>query len=132
MSFRFFSGDLQASRAQNVNELDTSRMSQLWTGGILLGQSADLPGGYRVSFPSLQRYTGLQVTNDPGVPIIWVAFGLMLGGLIVRLYLDPLLKMREEKARRGVPRQSVSPVPAPGTLESPAPRPGTVPQSSSG
>ena len=132
VTFRFFNGDLQAYRAQNVNELDTSRMSQVWTGGVLLGQSADLPGGYRVSFPSLQRYTGLQVTNDPGVPIIWVAFGLMLGGLMVRLYLDPLLKMREEKARRSAPRPSVSVVPASGVLESPAARPGTAPQSSSG
>jgi cytochrome c biogenesis protein len=132
VTFRFFSGDLQADRAQNVNELNTSRMSQVWTGGILMGQSADLPGGYRVSFPSLQRYTGLQVTNDPGVPIIWVAFALMLGGLMIRLYLSPLLKMREEKARRGTWRPSVSAVPAPGALEPPVARPGTAPQSSSG
>jgi cytochrome c biogenesis protein len=132
VTFRFFRGDLQADRAQNVNELDTSRMSQVWTGGILMGQSADLPGGYRVSFPSLQRYTGLQVTNDPGVPVIWVAFGLMLGGLMVRLYLAPLLKMREDRARSRAPRPSAAAVPAPGALESPVARPGTAPQSSSG
>jgi cytochrome c biogenesis protein len=132
VTFRFFSGDLQADRAQNVNELDTSRMSQVWTGGILMGQSADLPGGYRVSFPTLQRYTGLQVTNDPGVPIIWIAFGLMLGGLMVRLYLAPLLKMYEEKARRRALRPSGATVPVPGALESPIARPGTAPQSSSG
>jgi cytochrome c biogenesis protein len=132
VTFRFFSGDLQADRAQNINELDTSRMSQVWTGGILVGQSADLPGGYRVSFPRVQRYTGLQVTNDPGVPIIWGAFGLMLGGLMVRLYLDPLLKMREEKARRRAPRPSASVVTASGALDAPVARPGAARQSSSG
>jgi cytochrome c biogenesis protein len=97
ISYRFFKGDLRANRAQNVNELDTSRMTQLATGGMLVGQTADLPGGYRVSFPRVMRYTGLQVTDDPGVPVIWFAFVLMLGGLMVRLYLAPLLKMREDR-----------------------------------
>jgi cytochrome c biogenesis protein len=103
LTYRFFKGDLQASRAQNVNELDTSRMTQLATGGILLGQTADLPGGYRVSFPRVMRYTGLQVTDDPGVSIIWVAFALMLGGLMVRLYLSPLLQRREVRRAAAAP-----------------------------
>jgi hypothetical protein len=37
------------------------------------------------------------VTHDPGVPIIWVAFALMLGGLMVRLYLRPLLEARKSR-----------------------------------
>ena len=119
VTYRFFKGDLQANRTQNVNELDTSRMTQLATGGILLGQSADLPGGYRVSFPRVLQYTGLQVTDDPGVPIIWLAFVLMLGGLVVRLYLDPLLKMREQRRAAAVPEARAAA--AVGRL--PAPRP---------
>jgi cytochrome c biogenesis protein len=98
--FRFFKGDLQANRTLNVNELDTTRMTQFWTGGVLLGQTATLPGGYRVTFPQLLRYTGLQATNDPGVPVIWFSFVLMLGGLMVRLYLAPLLQSREARMRR--------------------------------
>jgi len=98
--FRFFKGDLQSTRTQNVNELDTSRMSPFWTGGVLMGQTATLPGGYRVTFPQLLRYTGLQATDDPGVPVIWVSFALMLGGLMVRLYLAPLLQTREARLRR--------------------------------
>jgi cytochrome c biogenesis protein len=108
--FRFFKGDLQANHTQNVNELDTSRMSQLWTGGVLLGQTATLPDGYRVNFPRLLRYTGLQATNDPGVPVIWFSFALMLGGLMVRLYLAPLLQSREARIRRRAaePRAAVA------------------------
>ena len=98
--FRFFKGDLQADRTQNVNELDTTRMSQIWTGGVLMGQTATLPGGYQVTFPQLLRYTGLQATDDPGVPVIWFSFVLMLGGLMVRLYLAPLLQTREARIRR--------------------------------
>ena len=113
ITYRFFKGDLRANRAQNVNELDTSRMSQLATGGLLMGQTADLPGGYRVSFPRVMRYTGLQVTDDPGVPIIWFAFALMLGGLMVRLYLAPLLQIREK--RRAASRETESAV-APARL----------------
>ena len=97
LDFRFFQGDLQADRTANVYELNTTHMNQVWTGGLLLGQSGDLPGGYRVKFVSVQRYSGLQVTNDPGVPIIWVAFALMLGGLLVRLYLRPLMEALQRR-----------------------------------
>jgi len=75
-------------------------MSQIWTGGVLMGQTATLPGGYQVTFPQLLRYTGLQATDDPGVPVIWFSFVLMLGGLMVRLYLAPLLQTREARIRR--------------------------------
>jgi cytochrome c biogenesis protein len=99
IEYRLFKGDLQAGRAQNVYELDTSRMTQVATGGILMGQTADLPGGYKMTFSRVMQYTGLQVTHDPGVPIIWVSFALMLGGLLVRLYLRPLLESRAQRHR---------------------------------
>lgn len=101
LQFRFFKGDLQASRAQNVYELDTSRMSQYWLGQLALGDSTTLPNGDRVSFTRVAHYTGLQVTHDPGLPIIWTAFALMLGGLLVRLYVRPLMEARRGPARAG-------------------------------
>jgi len=96
---RLFKGDLRADRAQNVYQLDTSRMAQVYKGGVSLGETAVLPNGYTFSFPRLLRYTGLQVTYDPGLPIIWASFVLMLGGLIVRLYIASLLGVREERIR---------------------------------
>jgi cytochrome c biogenesis protein ResB len=85
-------------------------MKQIWTGGLLEGQTSVLPGGYKVSFTRVLRYTTLQVTNAPGLPIIYGSFVLMLGGLLVRLYLRPALEWR---ARAAVARSTVErPTPA--------------------
>ena len=103
LSFAIFQGDLHAGRTANVYDLDVSAMKQVWTGGLLLGQSADLPGGYKLSFPRVMQYTTLQVTYAPGLPIIWASFVLMLGGLMVRLYLRPLLEWRGARAGEAAP-----------------------------
>ena len=95
LTFAFFKGDLHANRTANVYDLDVSSMEQIWTGGLLEGQNADLPGGYRVGFPRVMRYTTLQVTDAPGLPIIYGSFVLMLGGLMTRLYLRSLLDWRD-------------------------------------
>ncbi|MFN2464415.1 MAG: cytochrome c biogenesis protein ResB, partial [Candidatus Dormibacteria bacterium] len=113
MSLAVFKGDLHANRVSNVYDIDVSGMRQIWSGGLLAGQSADLPGGYRVSFPRVLRYTTLQVTNAPGLPVIYASFVLMLGGLMVRLYLRPLLEWRAARAAGAAPalarRQSREP-----------------------
>jgi cytochrome c biogenesis protein len=119
LSLAVFQGDLHANRTANVYDLDVSAMKQTWTGGLLVGQSAELPGGYRVAFARVMRYTTLQVTNAPGLPIIYGAFALMLGGLVVRLYLRPLLEWRRARAR-AVDAPAVRPVVAEST-------PGTAP-----
>jgi cytochrome c biogenesis protein ResB len=67
-----------------------------------MGQVADLPGGFKLSFSRVSQYTGLQVTHDPGVPIIWASFALMLGGLLVRLYVRPLLEALGRRRRERV------------------------------
>ena len=113
LSFAFFQGDLHANRVANVYDIDVSAMHQIWTGGLLVGQSADLPGGYKVSFPRVMQYTTLQVTYAPGLPIIWASFVLMLGGLMVRLYLRPLIEWRA--ARAGSPSPSTAGGVATGT-----------------
>ena len=95
LTFAFFKGDLHANRTANVYDLDVSSMEQIWTGGLLEGQNADLPGGYKVGFPRVMRYTTLQVTDAPGLPIIYGSFVLMLGGLMTRLYLRSLLDWRD-------------------------------------
>jgi cytochrome c biogenesis protein len=97
LNYLFFLGDLHAQRAQNVYDLDVTRMQESGRGVLFLGDTAVLPNGFKVSFLKLSRYTGLQVTDDPGVPIIWVSFVLMLGGLMIRLYLRPLLDWRSRR-----------------------------------
>jgi cytochrome c biogenesis protein ResB len=93
----FFKGNLHDTRAENVYTFDATQMKQVWTGSIARGQTAEIAGGYKVSMPRVLRYTGLLVNDDPGVPIIWASFVLMLGGLMVRLYVRPVL---EASARR--------------------------------
>ena len=123
LSFAFFQGDLHANRVSNVYDIDTSSMRQIWTGGLLEGQTAVLPGGYRVSFTRVMRYTTLQVTNAPGLPIIYGSFVLMLGGLLVRLYLRPALEWRQREAAAGVPAPRPAPVAAPQGAPGPAKSP---------
>lgn len=123
---RLFKGDLRAERAQNVYELDTSRMAQVWTGNVSLGETVAMPGGFQLSFDRLPQYSGLQITQDPGLPIIWFSFVLMLGGLMVRLYLRPVLEWR---SRRGLSSAGMG-VGSAETGESrapPLPEPASVP-----
>ncbi|MFY9613852.1 MAG: cytochrome c biogenesis protein ResB [Candidatus Dormiibacterota bacterium] len=118
ISMILFQGDLHANRVQNVYDLDVSQMKTLWQGGLLLGQTVQVPGGYRVSFARLARYTGLQATYAPGLPIIYGAFVLMLGGLLVRLYLRPVLEWQQARRRQA---QAVNPTTPQGVVLGPAP-----------
>jgi cytochrome c biogenesis protein len=84
-----FQGDLQASRAQSVFTLDTSRLRPL--GGrplvLALGQADKLPGGMEVAFTDLKQYSVLTLARDPGVPIVGLGAALILLGLIPSLYV---------------------------------------------
>jgi cytochrome c biogenesis protein len=84
-----FQGDLQASRAQSVFTLDTSRLRPL--GGrplvLALGQAGKLPGGMEVAFTGLKQYSVLTLARDPGVPIVGLGAALILLGLIPSLYV---------------------------------------------
>jgi len=57
---------------------------------ILVGKAGmketiDLPCG-KVQFTSLRQYTGLQVKQDPGLPLVWSGFALLTAGVILKLY----------------------------------------------
>jgi len=42
------------------------------------------------------------VSKDSGVPLIYVTFGLVMCGLLIKLYVRPLLE-RRARGRRGAP-----------------------------
>ncbi len=44
--------------------------------------------------PKDLSWTSLQVVRDPGVPLVYTGFGLMIAGLIVVFYLNPWLASR--------------------------------------
>jgi cytochrome c biogenesis protein len=84
-----YQGDLQAHRAQSVFTLDRSRLELLGDRPLLLqpGQSGELANGMVVSFTDLKQYSVFTLARDPGVPLVAVAAGLLLAGLIPSLYV---------------------------------------------
>jgi cytochrome c biogenesis protein ResB len=48
--------------------------------------------------PEDLTYTSFQITNDPGVPVVYAGFGLMLVGLSIVFYINPWLDGRRKKA----------------------------------
>jgi hypothetical protein len=51
--------------------------------------------GYNPNDPS---WTSLEVVHDPGVPLVYAGFILLIGGLFTVFYLNPWLTAREAKA----------------------------------
>jgi cytochrome c biogenesis protein len=55
--------------------------------GAIVGQGSTAPlGDYNVTFVRERRFTLLQVGNNPGIPIFFVAAFLLVGGLAVTFY----------------------------------------------
>ncbi len=88
---RLFTGDLHLERPQRVFDLDTSGLALRWRGALRPGESMRTPDGYQVTFAALKAYTVFQVKKDPGVPVVFGAFVLGIGALLLSLYL-PLLR----------------------------------------
>jgi cytochrome c biogenesis protein len=84
-----YQGDLQADRAQSVFTLDRSQLTLLGDRPVVLGlgQSRKLANGMEVSFTGLKQYSVLTLARDPGVPVVAVAAGLLLLGLVPSLYV---------------------------------------------
>ena len=61
------------------------------TGQIKTGETIDVQGTYKLTFEGLAGFTGLQVKKDPGVAVIWLGCGLLLGGLLLAFYWQPLV-----------------------------------------
>jgi cytochrome c biogenesis protein len=83
-----FKGDLNASQAHSVFTLDYSGLGPPGRPLILpLGKSGKFADGLEVDFAGLKQYAVLTLARDPGVPIVGLAAGLILVGLIPSLYV---------------------------------------------
>jgi cytochrome c biogenesis protein len=119
LQMQLWVGDLGLDRGQpqNVNELDTSHMSPYVvdaSGGdvpfpIAMGESRQLalpgrdaahPALFTVSFPDLRQYSLFMVKKDDGVPLVYATFLAIMTGLMVKLYVKPLLDRRFRKRPR--------------------------------
>ncbi|MHB8572113.1 MAG: cytochrome c biogenesis protein ResB [Candidatus Dormibacteria bacterium] len=93
---RLYQGDLGLVGAQNVYVLDRTHLHPVWQGFVPLGSTVDAALGYRIGFTHLTYYTGLHVSRDDGVPVVYTAFGIMLAGLVLRLLLGERNPVNEE------------------------------------
>jgi cytochrome c biogenesis protein len=84
--FQQYLGDLGLASAQNVYELDKTRLAPAKTDAVLLGATAALPDGIAVSFTGLKQYSVFELASNPGAPILLLAAVLILVGLIPALY----------------------------------------------
>ncbi len=60
-------------------------------GQLTTGQTIDVQGTYQLTFNGLAGFTGLQVKKDPGVAIIWLGCVLLVVGLILAFYWQPIV-----------------------------------------
>lgn len=55
---------------------------------ILPGNTETTIGDYTISMPEVKEWTGLQVNSDPGVLYIYIAFTMMVLGIVVAFYVS--------------------------------------------
>ncbi|MDR3599734.1 MAG: cytochrome c biogenesis protein ResB [Desulfosporosinus sp.] len=61
------------------------------SGKLTSGQTIDVQGSYKLTLEGLVGFTGLQVKKDPGVAVIWLGCVLLLGGLLLAFYWQPVV-----------------------------------------
>ncbi len=61
------------------------------SGQLSPGQAADIQGQYKVTFEGYSGFTGLQVKADPGVWVIWLGCFLLVAGMLLAFYWQPLV-----------------------------------------
>ena len=74
------------------------------TGQLKTGETIDVQGTYRLTFEGLAGFSGLQVKKDPGVAVIWLGCGMLLAGLLLAFYWQPLVIsgiIQPENEKRG-------------------------------
>jgi cytochrome c biogenesis protein len=74
---------LQGVGVDAANETRT-----LFIGSLPLGATSE-PGesaGYAITWREAGAWTGMVVKRDPGQPVIWLAFGLLISGLVLTFY----------------------------------------------
>jgi len=86
-------------------------MTLLWKGLVRVGDTVTTPAGYQLSFVSVPQYTVLQVTRDPGVPIVEAAFAIAVVSLLLTLYI-PVIGRRQVRPAESEDEEPVTKAPS--------------------
>ncbi len=46
-----------------------------------------MTAGYTITWDRIGAWTGMVIKNDPGAPVIWIAFLCLISGLVMTFYL---------------------------------------------
>lgn len=80
---------------ENVYSLDRTGLTQVMDGAapasfrLAVGQSYALPDGTTLRFDSWKRWTKLQVSSTPGLPVVYGSVALGVLGLLLSLFVRP-------------------------------------------
>lgn len=86
---------VETGRPENVYSLDTSGLTQVMDGAVpasfrlAVGETYTLPDGSRVTFEGLRRWAKLQVSDTPGLPLVWASVALGVLGLLLSMFSKP-------------------------------------------
>ncbi|SPF55561.1 ResB-like family protein [Candidatus Desulfosporosinus infrequens] len=67
-------------------------------------QTVDVQGKYKLTLDGLVGFSGLQVKKDPGVAVIWLGCAMLIGGLLLAFYWQPVVLsgiFQAENGRQG-------------------------------
>jgi cytochrome c biogenesis protein len=67
---------------------ETGQNETLFLATVPVGVTTDpeVTAGQSITWQGVGSWTGLVIRNDPGQPVIWVAFGLLIVGLALTFY----------------------------------------------
>jgi cytochrome c biogenesis protein len=75
---------------QGIGPTDPSGASPTQFRALIgVGGTADpaLTEGYSITWDGTGAWTGMVIKNDPGAPVIWLAFLCLISGLVMTFYL---------------------------------------------
>lgn len=85
----------ETGRPANIYSLDKTTMTQVVDGAnparfrLAPGEAYSIPGGGSVTFDGYKRWTKLQISSTPGLPIVLGSVALGVGGLLLSLFVRP-------------------------------------------
>jgi cytochrome c biogenesis protein len=69
-------------------DAETAQNETLFLAAIPVGVTTDpeVTAGHSITWEGVSSWTGMVIKNDPGQPVIWLAFGLLIVGLVLTFY----------------------------------------------
>ncbi len=75
------------SRQTGTQSDGTPRFDAIFVGGLAPGTSlAPEAAGLTIDLRAIGAYTGIVAKRDPGLGLVWLAFGLLIAGLVITFY----------------------------------------------